>query len=167
MNLKRSSVRKNAACLQNPISRTPLNAFVPFARLQPHPTTTSSCETGAQRTTWVLNSRRGCNPINFGASLVVLGTVEPLTRSLRGHARSGSTPRTGGWMAIAHPRPRRINGWRATQDPVQLVVYVIDEHKTKPLNGAGPWICFAFHFPHSGPGGSLSVNKHRRSGEEE
>jgi len=60
-------------------------------------------------------------------------------------------------------------GWRATQDPVQLVVYVIGQHKRddRQLAGAGPWICFTFHFPHSGPGGSLAVNKHRRSREEE
>ena len=87
-------------------------------------------------------------------------------------AASGRTPGqdptpTGGWTAIAiHAHGVSSTGGGNT-GPVQLVVYVIDEHKTKPLNGAGPWICFAFHFPHSGPGGSLSVNKHRRSGEEE
>jgi hypothetical protein len=54
-------------------------------------------------------------------------------------------------------------GWRTTRDPVMLVVYVLGEHNREDsrLGGDGPWICYAFQFPHSGPGGSLAVNKHR------
>jgi hypothetical protein len=89
---------------------------------------------------------------------------------------SGRTPNqtlyTSDWWVDGH-RPSTPTayqrGWRATQDPVQLVIYVIDKHnqEDRQLDGDGPWICFTFHFPHSGPGGSLAVNKHRRSREEE
>ena len=60
-------------------------------------------------------------------------------------------------------------GWRTTNDPVQLLVYVIDSHKTeaKRLRGTGPWVGFAIQFPHIGPGGSYYVNKHSDRGEEE
>ena len=126
--------------------------------------------------------RNGSAENHMGAELPSWLQSSQLRRITRGsrdgrtvdQVASGRTPGqdlyTSDWWVDGH-RPSTPTayqrGWRATQDPVQLVVYVIDEHKTKPLSGAGPWICFAFHFPHSGPGGSLSVNKHRRSGEEE
>ena len=60
-------------------------------------------------------------------------------------------------------------GWRTTNDPVQLLVYVIDSHGTKEkrLGETGPWVGFAMQFPHIGPGGSYHVNKHSNRGEEE
>jgi len=89
---------------------------------------------------------------------------------------SGRTPGqsmyTSDWWVDGH-RPSTPTafqrGWRATADPVQLVVYVIDKHTRddRQLRGDGPWVCYAYHFPHSGPGGSLAVNKHRRGREEE
>jgi hypothetical protein len=84
----------------------------------------------------------------------------------------GQSMYTSDWWVDGH-RPSTPTayqrGWRSTKDPVQLVVYVLDKHdrEDRQLIGEGPWICFAFHFPHSGPGGTLAVNKYRRSREEE
>ena len=84
----------------------------------------------------------------------------------------GQSMYTSDWWVDGH-RPSTPTayqrGWRSTKDPVQLVVYVLDKHdrEDRQLMGEGPWICFAFHFPHSGPGGTLAVNKYRRSREEE
>ena len=54
-------------------------------------------------------------------------------------------------------------GWRSTRDPVLLVIYVVDEHpnRARRLRGKGPWVCFAAQFPHTGPGGSIMVNRNR------
>ena len=70
------------------------------------------------------------------------------------------------WIDGAYPSgpTSQRRGWRSTRDPVLLVVYVVDEHpdRRKRLRGAGPWVCFAAQFPHSGPGGSVMVNRHGR-----
>ena len=89
---------------------------------------------------------------------------------------SGKTPNqsqytSDWWLDGFRPTTPTANarGWRTTDDPVILLVYVIDSHpdKKKLLRGAGPWIGFALQFPHVGPGGSYYVNKHSDRGEEE
>ena len=61
----------------------------------------------------------------------------------------------------------RARGWRSLKDPILIVIYVIDDHASKPLAGSGPWICLAATLPHNGPGGSVMINKHSKRGEEE
>ena len=89
---------------------------------------------------------------------------------------SGKTPNqsqyTSDWWLdgfIPTTPTANARGWRTTDDPVILLVYVIDSHpdENKRLRGAGPWIGFALQFPHVGPGGSYYVNKHSDRGEEE
>ena len=63
--------------------------------------------------------------------------------------------------------PGRANGWRALSEPSLVIVYVIDEHETRPLSGEGPWVCIAAHLPENGPGGAVTINKHSQRGEEE
>ena len=84
---------------------------------------------------------------------------------------SGRTPgkgiETSDWYidgCLPRGPTSRRRGWRSTEDPVLLIIYIVGKHpiKEKRLKGNGPHICFAAQFPHSGPGGSIIVNKHRR-----
>ena len=84
---------------------------------------------------------------------------------------SGRTPgrgiETSDWFidgCLPNGPTSRRRGWRSTEDPILLIIYVIGKHpkENQQLKGNGPHICFASQFPHSGPGGSIIVNKHRR-----
>ena len=69
------------------------------------------------------------------------------------------------WIDAVRPKgpTSARRGWRSTRDPVLLVIYVVDEHpnRARRLRGKGPWVCFAAQFPHTGPGGSIMVNRNR------
>jgi len=84
----------------------------------------------------------------------------------------GQSIYTGDWYlddfepttATAH-----LRGWRTTTDPLMCVVYIVDDYMNSSgkLRGVGPWVGYIMHFPQSGPGGSVSVNVHKRGDEEE
>lgn len=60
-------------------------------------------------------------------------------------------------------------GWRTHDDPILCVAYLIDENpqNTECQQGSGVRVGFILHFPHSGPGGSMSYNIHATKGGEE
>ena len=60
-------------------------------------------------------------------------------------------------------------GWRTHDDPILCVAYLIDENpeNTECQQGSGVRVGFILHFPHSGPGGSVSYNIHTTKGGEE
>ena len=78
---------------------------------------------------------------------------------------SGKTPNQSqytsdwwlGWLSDLQLQQHNARGWRTTDDPVILLVYVIDSHpdENRRLRGAGPWIGFALQFPHVGPGAPI------------